>query len=141
MKKIITFNLKFSQKDKRYIKTMIFCDKETMYKFYQEQLKITDQKGKNDFEAMFQPYEMLLILKDKEKKLNKIGNLLLYKDRLGSGLITHECGHATFHYWRLNHVSPLVKKGQEEDFLYILGFIVADFWRNYFKNEKLINNL
>lgn len=143
----LTFSLKVSRNDKKTIKVLIFPSRDDMYYFYQSQLEITGQTGLNDFEAMFQPWEIIKIKNGKEEKKHRIGNLLLYKDNLGSGLISHEMGHVCCHYWRINHPQDnpqafsITSIGMEEDFLYPLRDLVAGFWRQYFKNEKIIKSL
>lgn len=118
-----TFNLRLSKKDKKYFKVLIFRNLIAMRMFYSEQCKLSGIKYDEDFRAMCQPFEIIRITKDgKEERLNKIGNILLFREDMGSGLVAHELGHATFHYWNILKNKKEVKNmEEEEEFLYYLG--------------------
>lgn len=155
MKKLfITFKLKYEDGCKSYAKVFIFRDKETMYKFYDEQKLLEGQEQPkmvtkkydpgHDFVAMFQPFKTYDFRPNKKGKLkNHMGNFLFYADKTGSGVVAHECGHAAL-YWYLEQ-NPHKKEwkviesmDKEENLLFTLGYLVSQFWMQWFKNQKII---
>ena len=157
MKKLyISFKLKYEKKSKNYARVFIFRDKETMYKFFDEQKVYSntkqpksvsagdDKDWEHDFVAMFQAFKTYDFKPKKRGKLkNHMGNLLFYADKTGSGVVAHECGHAAL-YW-YSEKNPHKKEWKvieniykEEELLYTLGYLVAQFWTNWFKNQKEI---
>ena len=146
MKKLsVNFKIKYTKNNQKYIKTFIFRDKETMYKFYELQLQKTGQKDKVDFIAMFQPFKTISLKNKKEKEKNHMGNLLFYVGATGSGVVAHECGHATLYWFLENNPHPKEYKviknmKKEEELLWTLGYLVSQFWKNYYKFQKQIES-
>lgn len=140
------FKIRFDKKSKRYAKVFIFRDKETMYKFYSEQKKIDGSiqpnelidKGELDFKAMFQPFEIYKFKNKKETIGNHTGNFLFNWNELGSGIVAHEAGHAALHWFEIHNGNKNIKNMEyEEDLLWTLGYLIAQFWTVYYKLSPL----
>mgnify|MGYP001593298004 CR=1 FL=1 len=146
MKKLsVIFKIKYAKNSQKYIKAFIFRDKETMYKFYELQLEKTGQKDKLNFSAMFQPFKIISFKNKKEKEKNHMGNLLFYQGATGSGVVSHECGHASLYWFCENNPHPKEYKviknmEKEEELLWTLGYLVSQFWKNYYKFQEQIES-
>jgi len=150
---IVKFNIRFnSGKDKAFAKVFVFDTQENMFKFYrlQESKWGLKEKGigtNNDFMAMFQPFQIFKVNRDGTKKpKNWIGNFLFYKHGFGIGTVAHECGHAAIHWHQINSnydgkKTIINSHDEEENMLYILGLLNYNFWKQYTKRQKEIEDM
>lgn len=144
MLKIHQFKILFApRKSKRYAKVFIFPDRESMYKFYQLQTQKTgqDKEGKAmdcNFRAMFQPFEIIDFKSGKGVTKNHTGNFLFTKNRLGAGVVAHECGHASLHWYEIhNNHKNITSMKKEEELLLTLYELVRQFWVKFYKIKKV----
>lgn len=102
-----------------YFKCRIFDTKVEMYEYYVK-YKVTSESGKAagmndwdtfnfdgfdeslDFAAIVLPYERLKVVSEAEfHRAKDIGEALFYRNRLGAGLVAHECLHMAMWHERL----------------------------------------
>jgi hypothetical protein len=102
-----------------YFKCRVFETKAEMYEYYVK-YKITSECGKVtgandwdtfnfdgfdeklDFAAIVLPYERLKVVSKTElHRMKDIGEALFWRDRLGAGLVAHECLHMAMWHERL----------------------------------------
>lgn len=132
--KHVSFNIEIPQSGGWFYRVYVFNQRLSMYKFRAE-LQIYDKapKLKNfDFAAIVSSY--ISKYKGNEKQ---IGTILFWKNRIGCGIVAHEICHAANYYWRAlrqERAGNIFKNAREdENFAYILGELVSQFWNSYYK--------
>lgn len=114
---MVKFNIKATSG--YYFKCRVFDTKTEMYEYYVK-YKVTSECGKAtgandwdafsfegfdeklDFAAIVLPYERLKIVTETEfHRAKDIGEALFYRNRLGAGLVAHECLHMAMWHDRL----------------------------------------
>lgn len=121
---------------KYYYEVIIFENYNEMYKYYKE----TGGYQELDFVAVCRDLE---IYKGKIPQ-NKIGEILIPRYKCKQGIITHECGHATFQFlrkvmkedtWQIDKES--LHWGCEESYCKILGDLTKQFTNELYKNNLM----
>lgn len=122
-----------------YFEVYIFENREDMRQYWRKRFK---GQGDDNFAGLCINQSMYKIQEDGTELIHpRIGFLLLNKERLGSGLISHECCHAAFQYDRLlgntNAVYGEQCKDAEERFAYIQGDLVKNIVDKLYKYDIL----
>lgn len=150
---VIQYRIRFCRgDDKSYAKVFIFPDKDTMLGFYELQcakykLREKGLTGSDDFEAMFQPFQILNINADGTETWNNwIGNFLFYRGGFGVGAVAHECFHAAIRWFQIKNgikgTKTIIKSGDDEESVAdVVGRLAARFWEGWHKRIKEIKKL
>jgi hypothetical protein len=135
----IQFRVYCDAQHRRYYNVFIFATKELMYAHFAKTNAHTQWRDgrfdmKMNFEAIAQFWRRL-----KKRTPENIGQILFYAGGFGGGVVSHEMTHATI-YWAEYVKMDLAKlptsKRIDERFAWAQGFLVSQFWDNFYKAEK-----
>ena len=89
-------------------------------------------------EAITRTYSAVLTKRGgRLQRTRKLGEVLFHRGNLGSGIVTHEMGHAALHWSSLRRWSMALTVGHasrgEERLCWVLGWLVTQFWRPYYR--------
>lgn len=119
-------------KQKYYFRVLVFNSKRGMHDWYKEnEVDFGYRNEAGNFAGMVLPYEWIKVDADgNEERFGEIGTVLLWKNRLGAGLLAHEMLHCALWYERLiNQNKPACfgeHIGEEEE---RLAYLLTDFTR------------
>jgi hypothetical protein len=126
-----------------YWRVFIFETRADMLVFWRAQCKIQGRTGidaREDFAAVTTTWHIVLEMAGK-KPDRCVGHVLLYRGRLGAGIVAHELGHVTLRWaeeWLkipskdLYHHSNRQAHRNEEKVLLVLGSLVSQFWLRFY---------
>jgi hypothetical protein len=126
-----------------YCEVHIFDTKEEMYAF--------DNNTDKDYEAKFIGIDHWIVKGKKNnpsvRKTPFYGILVFFKDQCGGGVVSHEMTHATLAWARRKKFdltrladepddNPVHVSSAEEDFAWVLGNLVSQFYRKYWDTRE-----
>jgi hypothetical protein len=119
-----------------YVDAFIFDTRSQMYDYLRDQ-----GHNPNDCAAMCLAFTKYNV---KGNLTKHVGTLCFYQERLGAGIVAHECSHAafnamrreyphyTFDYGTLCQSDVIPVEHPEEYFCLALGNLVTQFWNSYY---------
>lgn len=119
-------------KQKYFFRVLVFSTKKKMHQWYKvNEVDFGYRNEAGNFAGMVLPYEWIKVDKDgNEERFAEIGTVLLWKNRLGSGVIAHEMLHCALWYERLINGNKQATFGEhigdEEE---RLAYLLTDFTR------------
>lgn len=128
---------------KPYFDVVICATKKDLLKYrelYQLEHKIKFKKDKKGFEpeGYVTYWELTKPPKNLKRKEFKLGEIVLYKKKLGAGVVAHEVLHACIWYDRVvnkntNATYGMVVNPKEERLCYIMTALIRDIYKNLYK--------
>lgn len=137
-----------------YWRAIVFESRRAMEIYWAQAAEISGQDPTPDFLAITLSTTILTIrvVKTRKKKNGRsirkwiqdhcLGQILFYRQRLGGGIVAHECGHAAFRYAEnilkikakdLYHGGKMARRRcPEEQIMSCLGSMVSQFWRQFY---------
>lgn len=129
---MIKFNIYPQKGDKRYYRVVVFNQKLEMRQYAQM------FSHYENCEAVTFSYLAHRVNKaGKTTQLNRIGDILFYKNSFGAGIVAHEMTHAVNHWFKNNKISFKLDKinkdwGQhDEQHAWMVGYLTNQFWKKY----------
>ena len=136
----ITFHVR-PDRSSRYYLIRIFRTREAMVQFAKQHPVYADRaSGSFFFRAICTAFTRIRV----DKKVHpNIGHMLFYTGGFGAGVVAHEMTHATV-YWMQRHTRMSFAKlpdckRTDERFAYVLGSMVNQFWRKYYKAKRKVS--
>lgn len=125
-----------------YYKVFVFDNTEDMYKYYDNRFKYYPEE--HNYAGMCK-YESRIYFNDKEhtefvKKSRLCGYILLQRDALGGGTVSHECAHAINYYfkYRIRNCKKVFSNSEyDELFAYMLGSLVNQIYDKLYKQNMI----
>jgi len=105
---------------------LVFDTKPQMWEYFSQQSK------HHEYERFGAICQMWVIVNTRTgKRRSRIGEILFAKTQIGAGTVSHEIGHAAFHYDRVINGNEAATYGDgngeaEERVLYLLAEMVSD---------------
>lgn len=130
---------------RRYFTVFLFRDKPTMYKFFDLQ---NERMGlpalKKDFSAITRVWKHLVVDAHGHSRIgSSLGAILLHRDWIGAGTISHEMTHAVIGWAAIRGLDPsrVIESMNghrdanrtEEMVCWVQGYLVNQFWNKFYR--------
>lgn len=136
--RVAEFRIYASRSRKWYFDVFIFRDRRTMRRFWSETNARTGLRGSPRFEAVCRSW---YTLKVRGRRSGSLGQVLFHARRVGAGIVSHEMTHAACAWLGRQRGKHLggdvdhVDRRLEERFCHVQGYLVNQFWNEFYQRK------